>query len=105
MIQWAVWFRLAITFTVVLICYAQHFRTMFFDVSNVGAMVQQQLSFKMFQLNILRYVLFLGKRSFKSLMNSLPIFVSTFWLYGDLDHVTFASISSSVLSTSIIEKH
>ena len=105
MIQWAVWFRLAITFTVVLICYAQHFRTMFFDVSNVGAMVQQQLSFKMFQLNILRYALFLGKRSFKSLMNSLSIFVFTFWLYGDLDHVTFASISSSVLTTSIIEKH
>ena len=41
MIQWAVWFRLAITFTAVVICYAQHFRTMLFDVSNVGAMVQQ----------------------------------------------------------------
>ena len=40
MIQWAVWFRFAISFAVFVICFDQHFRTMLFDVSNVGAVVQ-----------------------------------------------------------------
>ena len=37
-IQWAVWFWSAITFAVVaVICFSQHFRTMFFnDVSDAG---------------------------------------------------------------------
>ena len=50
--------------------------------------VQQQLSFTVFRLKILWYLLFL-QNCFTSLMNSLPIFVFTFWLFGGLNHINF----------------
>ena len=42
----------------------------------------------MFKLKILWYLIFLGKCFLKSLINSLPIFVFTLWLYGRLNHRT-----------------
>ena len=52
------------------------------------SVVQQYVSFKVFKLKTLRYLLFLGKCFLTSLMNNLLTFVLTFWPYGELNYVT-----------------
>ena len=56
---------------------------------------EQWLSFKVFKLKISWYLLLLRKCFFTRLINSLPIFVFTFWQYGGL----------SVLSIAIFKRH
>ena len=99
-----VWFWLAITFAVV--------GVIFFLLSTLNYVVwwcfghwwgSNNLPWKCLGWNSW-YLLFLRKCFLTSLMNSLPVFFFTFWLYGGLNHIIFLFLLLRAFSVLLLLK-